>query len=140
MPAVRAVEPARVDLLDQGAPWYNLVAGLRLRGGLHSGALLEEPGDREQHEGPRLRSGRHRVVGTRARRECPDGERHLTVEPRLDVRRVRLLAVRALGHEPAGGDDPDAVRELLGRYFDICREIIERYGGTVEKFRKVTKM
>ncbi|MGH7643047.1 MAG: AAA family ATPase [Candidatus Dormibacteria bacterium] len=30
--------------------------------------------------------------------------------------------------------DPEEVRELLGRYFDLCRERIERYGGTVEKF------
>ncbi len=30
--------------------------------------------------------------------------------------------------------DPEAVRELLSRYFDRCRILIERYGGTVEKF------
>jgi class 3 adenylate cyclase/tetratricopeptide (TPR) repeat protein len=30
--------------------------------------------------------------------------------------------------------DPEEVRELLSRYFDQCRTIIERYGGTVEKF------
>ena len=30
--------------------------------------------------------------------------------------------------------DPEEVRELLGRYFDRCRTLIERYGGTVEKF------
>jgi class 3 adenylate cyclase len=30
--------------------------------------------------------------------------------------------------------DPEEVRELLSRYFDRCRVIIERYGGTVEKF------
>ncbi len=30
--------------------------------------------------------------------------------------------------------DPEAVRELLTRYFDLAREVIERYGGTVEKF------
>jgi class 3 adenylate cyclase/tetratricopeptide (TPR) repeat protein len=30
--------------------------------------------------------------------------------------------------------DPEAVRELLTRYFDSSREIVERYGGTVEKF------
>ncbi len=26
------------------------------------------------------------------------------------------------------------MRELLSRYFDRCRTLIERYGGTVEKF------
>jgi len=30
--------------------------------------------------------------------------------------------------------DPEEVRELLSRYFDRCRNLIERYGGTVEKF------
>jgi class 3 adenylate cyclase len=30
--------------------------------------------------------------------------------------------------------DPEAVRELLSHYFDRCRKLIERYGGTVEKF------
>jgi class 3 adenylate cyclase/tetratricopeptide (TPR) repeat protein len=30
--------------------------------------------------------------------------------------------------------DPEEVRELLSRYFDRCRTVIERYGGTVEKF------
>jgi class 3 adenylate cyclase/tetratricopeptide (TPR) repeat protein len=30
--------------------------------------------------------------------------------------------------------DPEEVRELLSRYFDEARTIIERYGGTVEKF------
>jgi class 3 adenylate cyclase len=30
--------------------------------------------------------------------------------------------------------DPEEVRELLSRYFDTCRTLIARYGGTVEKF------
>ncbi|HEX8976809.1 MAG TPA: adenylate/guanylate cyclase domain-containing protein [Solirubrobacteraceae bacterium] len=30
--------------------------------------------------------------------------------------------------------DPEAVRELLSVYFDRCRTLIARYGGTVEKF------
>jgi class 3 adenylate cyclase/tetratricopeptide (TPR) repeat protein len=30
--------------------------------------------------------------------------------------------------------DPEAVRQALGRWFDMAREIIERHGGTVEKF------
>jgi class 3 adenylate cyclase/tetratricopeptide (TPR) repeat protein len=30
--------------------------------------------------------------------------------------------------------DPEEVRELLSRYFDRCRTLIERHGGTVEKF------
>ncbi len=30
--------------------------------------------------------------------------------------------------------DSEEVRDLLSRYFDTCRTLIERYGGTVEKF------
>src|SRR5262249_6852403 len=30
--------------------------------------------------------------------------------------------------------DPEEVRELLSRYFERCRTLIERFGGTVEKF------
>ncbi len=30
--------------------------------------------------------------------------------------------------------DPEEVRELLSRYFERCRSLIERHGGTVEKF------
>jgi class 3 adenylate cyclase/tetratricopeptide (TPR) repeat protein len=32
------------------------------------------------------------------------------------------------------GRDPEEVRDLLSRYFDTCRSLISRYGGTVEKF------
>ena len=30
--------------------------------------------------------------------------------------------------------DPEEVRELLSRYFDATRTVIDRYGGVVEKF------
>jgi class 3 adenylate cyclase/tetratricopeptide (TPR) repeat protein len=30
--------------------------------------------------------------------------------------------------------DPEEVRDLLSQYFDRCRTLIERYGGTIEKF------
>ena len=32
------------------------------------------------------------------------------------------------------GRDPEHVRELLTRYFDLAREVVERHGGLVEKF------
>ncbi|MEX1345785.1 MAG: adenylate/guanylate cyclase domain-containing protein, partial [Candidatus Limnocylindrales bacterium] len=32
------------------------------------------------------------------------------------------------------GRDPELVRETLTRYFEATREVIERHGGTVEKF------
>src|SRR5450432_4536287 len=30
--------------------------------------------------------------------------------------------------------DPESLREVMGRYFDVMRAAIERHGGTVEKF------
>jgi class 3 adenylate cyclase len=30
--------------------------------------------------------------------------------------------------------DPEDVRELLSRYFATARTVVQRYGGTVEKF------
>ncbi|HEX9235823.1 MAG TPA: adenylate/guanylate cyclase domain-containing protein, partial [Actinomycetota bacterium] len=30
--------------------------------------------------------------------------------------------------------DAEEVREILSRYFDTCRQVITRYGGTIEKF------
>ena len=30
--------------------------------------------------------------------------------------------------------DAEEVRELLSRYFDVCRQLVARYGGTIEKF------
>jgi class 3 adenylate cyclase/tetratricopeptide (TPR) repeat protein len=34
----------------------------------------------------------------------------------------------------AEGRDPEGVREILSSYFDTAREIVGRYGGTIEKF------
>ncbi len=54
-----------------------------------------------------------------------------TTERRL----VSVLFADLVGFTALAADrDPEAVRELLGRYFDTARDIIERYGGTVEKF------
>jgi class 3 adenylate cyclase len=30
--------------------------------------------------------------------------------------------------------DPEEVRELLSRYFETARRVINRYAGTIEKF------
>ena len=43
---------------------------------------------------------------------------------------VDLVVVHGLSE----GRDPEEVQELLARYFEVCRTIIARYGGTVEKF------
>jgi class 3 adenylate cyclase/tetratricopeptide (TPR) repeat protein len=55
--------------------------------------------------------------------------------PVAERRLVSILFADLVGFTPFAEDkDPEEVRELLGRYFDLAREVIERYGGTVEKF------
>ena len=48
---------------------------------------------------------------------------------------VSVLFVDLVGFTKAS-EEPDAedTRELLSRYFDTARTLVERYGGTVEKF------
>ena len=48
---------------------------------------------------------------------------------------VSVLFVDLVGFTTASeGRDAEDTRELLTRYFDVARQIIERYGGTLEKF------
>jgi len=58
-------------------------------------------------------------------REAPAAERRL----------VSVLFADLVGFTAASEErDAEDVRELLSRYFDTCRRLIELYGGTVEKF------
>ncbi|HUQ44202.1 MAG TPA: adenylate/guanylate cyclase domain-containing protein [Candidatus Limnocylindria bacterium] len=55
--------------------------------------------------------------------------------PIAERRLVTVLFADLVGFTTISeGRDPEEVRELLSRYFDVAREQIERYGGTVEKF------
>src|SRR5438105_4208121 len=55
--------------------------------------------------------------------------------PAAERRLVSVLFADLVGCTPySEAQDAEEVREFLGRYFDIGREIVERYGGTVEKF------
>jgi class 3 adenylate cyclase len=50
-------------------------------------------------------------------------------------RLVSVLFADLVGFTPLSESrDPEEVRELLSRYFERCRRLIEIYGGTVEKF------
>jgi class 3 adenylate cyclase/tetratricopeptide (TPR) repeat protein len=65
------------------------------------------------------------AVAARAERVQPAAERRLVSVLFADlVGFTRLSEVR----------DAEEVRELLTRYFETCRRLIELYGGTVEKF------
>ncbi|HLW18285.1 MAG TPA: adenylate/guanylate cyclase domain-containing protein, partial [Actinomycetota bacterium] len=55
----------------------------------------------------------------------PSGERRL-----VSVLFADLVGFTTLSESR----DVEEVRELLSRYFDTCRRLITRYGGTVEKF------
>src|SRR3954454_23662652 len=55
--------------------------------------------------------------------------------PVAERRLVTVLFADLVGFTSASeGRDAEETRELLSRYFDVARTVIERYGGTVEKF------
>ncbi len=55
--------------------------------------------------------------------------------PATERRLVSVLFADLVGFTTLADDsDPEAVREFLGRYFDLAREVVERYGGSIEKF------
>jgi class 3 adenylate cyclase/tetratricopeptide (TPR) repeat protein len=55
--------------------------------------------------------------------------------PAAERRLVSVLFADLVGFTTlSDGRDSEETRELLSRYFDACRRLIELYGGTVEKF------
>ncbi|HET8742041.1 MAG TPA: adenylate/guanylate cyclase domain-containing protein, partial [Gaiella sp.] len=65
----------------------------------------------------------------------PAPRSELNVSPQAERRLVSVLFADLVGFTSlAEGRDPEETRELLSRYFDTCRRLIELYGGTVEKF------
>ena len=66
-----------------------------------------------------------RDSGTGGRPSAPAAERRF-----VSVLFADLVGFTTLSEE----EDPEAVRDLLSRYFDVAREVIENYGGTIEKF------
>src|SRR3954452_19840203 len=55
--------------------------------------------------------------------------------PAAERRLVSVLFADLVGFTAVSeARDPEETRELLSRYFDTCRRLIELYGGTVEKF------
>jgi Adenylate and Guanylate cyclase catalytic domain/Double zinc ribbon len=73
---------------------------------------------------PPLVSGTARP-GLATASEAPIAERRL-----VSVLFADLVGFTAL----AEGRDAEDTRELLSRYFDLARDVVGRYGGTVEKF------
>ena len=57
------------------------------------------------------------------------------VEAATERRLVSVLFADLVGFTTLSESrDAEEVRELLSRYFDICRRLVGLYGGTVEKF------
>src|SRR5579862_3235591 len=55
--------------------------------------------------------------------------------PVAERRLVSVLFADLVGFTPLSESrDPEEVRELLSRYFETCRRLVELYGGVVEKF------
>ncbi|MFI5199196.1 MAG: adenylate/guanylate cyclase domain-containing protein, partial [Candidatus Limnocylindrales bacterium] len=55
--------------------------------------------------------------------------------PIAERRLVSVLFADLVGFTTlAEGRDPEETRELLSTYFDLARDVVERYGGTIEKF------
>jgi Adenylate and Guanylate cyclase catalytic domain/Double zinc ribbon len=61
----------------------------------------------------------------------PAAANESTAERRL----VSVLFADLVGFTPFAEErDAEDVRDTLTRYFDIARDVVERYGGTIEKF------
>jgi class 3 adenylate cyclase/tetratricopeptide (TPR) repeat protein len=70
-------------------------------------------------------------LGAVAPRPDPGQSRAAVAERRV----VSVLFADIVGFTTlAEGRDAEDTRELLSRYFELSREVIDRYGGTVEKF------
>ena len=55
--------------------------------------------------------------------------------PVAERRVVSVLFADLVGFTTlAEGRDPEETRDLLSRYFDLATEVVNRYGGTIEKF------
>ena len=110
---------------DEGAKFCD-ECGSALRTGCPNCGAANKPGAKFCSEcGARLEAGGVPAPGPAAANSAPAAERRL----------VTVLFADMVGFTPfAEGRDSEEVRETLSRYFDLGREIIDRYGGTVEKF------
>jgi class 3 adenylate cyclase/tetratricopeptide (TPR) repeat protein len=64
-----------------------------------------------------------------------DGQTAPQREPAAERRMVSVLFTDLVGFTThSEGRDPEDVRELLSQYFDTARAVVDRHGGTIEKF------
>ncbi len=71
---------------------------------------------------------------------APGSDQHLAVDWPVSAHVAERRLVSVLFADLVGftqlseSRDPEDVRELLSRYFDVCRAVVVRHGGVVEKF------
>jgi class 3 adenylate cyclase len=66
---------------------------------------------------------------------CPECGTPVSPTGRDSRRTVTLLFTDVTGSTAMGEQrDPEAYRDVMGRYFAVARAAVERHGGTVEKF------
>ena len=94
-----------------------------------AGARVPELRDAERSDGEVLRRVRGSACGERNPAPA-DG----SPGPRRAAACVVLFADLVGFTAASESRDAEDTRELLSRYFDTCRRLIELYGGTVEKF------
>src|SRR5580765_5407209 len=60
----------------------------------------------------------------------------LTAEPARELRKVVTVLFSDVTGSTALGErlDPESLRRVMARYFEVASAVIERHGGTVEKF------
>jgi len=60
----------------------------------------------------------------------------LEVQAPVEVRKTVTILFSDVAGSTSLGErlDPESLREVMGRYFDVMRSSIERHGGTVEKY------
>ena len=76
--------------------------------------------------------GSQTAAGPAATAQVGAGQAQL---PAAERRYVSVLFADLVGFtQLSEQQDPEEVRDLLSRYFDVARQVIDGYGGTVEKF------
>ena len=69
-------------------------------------------------------------------RFCDSCGARLDVPPKRELRKVVTVLFCDIAGSTALGErlDPEALRAVMARYFDVAKAAIERHGGTLEKF------
>jgi class 3 adenylate cyclase/tetratricopeptide (TPR) repeat protein len=116
-----------------GAKFCN-ECGATLAAGCPSCGAINKPGARFCNEcGTALAGGAPASTSASGGPVRPAGPS--AAAPVAERRLVTILFADIVGFTPFAEErDAEEVRDTLSRYFDMCSDVIGRYGGTVEKF------